>query len=261
MDSTTAPRINAHSVSDNPTERAESQLRIADVPPGGVQLRIPHLRFDAKRGCDRIRRRVYADPRIRPLVGYALVALSEFVDVRRKAWPKQDLLASMLHTRRQRVGEWLAEAADLGVLEVDRNRPGGRCCYTFAESWVRWFVDDGTDNAQMHACRASGSTAGVHLEARQACIPSEPGTGTKEEDCPSERQRNAFAMWQAKGRGLGLAGMDEPLPATKREAVEAIGRLEARVDGAASYRKASRRRPSRQEREYAERLHAVRSAS
>ena len=126
-----------------------STLRLVDVPPGGVQLRLPHLRFDAKRGCDRIRRRVYADPRIRPMVAVVLMALSEFVDVRRKSWPKQDLVAQMVHTDRRRVSLLSDEAEKLGVLVKDRARVGGRCCYTFAESWVQWFRDEAAGDARV----------------------------------------------------------------------------------------------------------------
>ena len=215
-------------------------LRLADVPTGGIQLRIPHLRFDAPRGCDRIRRRIYADPRIRPSVAFALVALSEFADVRFKAWPKQDLLAAMLHTKRQRIGEWLSEAEALGVLVKDRNRPGGRCCYTFAETWLQWFRDDGTDVAQKHARRASRSTRGVHPEAREACISTEPCTRTEQqqqqgcevvdEDTPA---RPVVGPSPAQLRGITDMSKelheDAPAVETRAEASEVFRNLKRRV--------------------------------
>ena len=97
------------------------------------------------------------------LVAFALVALSEFVDVRRKAWPKQDLLAAMLHTKRQRIGEWLNEAEALGVL-VEGPQPTGRPVLLH----VRGIV--GCSGSGTMARTLLRSTPRVHLEARLACI-------------------------------------------------------------------------------------------
>ena len=103
-------------------------LRLVDVPHGGVQLNLPHLRFDAWRGCDKIRRRVYGDPRLRPEVMAVLIALSEFVNrTTAKAYPTQSTLAKMIHVHRTRASRWLSEAESLGVLAKDRNRPNGVC--------------------------------------------------------------------------------------------------------------------------------------
>ena len=155
-------------------------LALVDVPHGGIQLRLPHLRFDAARGCDRIRRRVYADSRIRPLVAAALLALSEFVDGRRKAWPKQELIAKMLHTRREVIGRALTEAAQLDVLEKDRSRPGGRCTYTFRESWVQWFHDDD----QKQPSVTSGSDSQSHPEVTLSHFSTEPYKRTNVQEPP-----------------------------------------------------------------------------
>lgn len=120
---------------------ASPQFRLVDVPHE-QQLNLP-VRFASKRGSDRIKARIYHDHRLRPPVAAVLLALSDFVDVRSKAWPKQALLAQMIHAPRETVGRWLAEAEALGVLEKDRHRPQGRCEYTFREAWVRWFRCDG----------------------------------------------------------------------------------------------------------------------
>ena len=107
---------------------------------GPKQPKFP-VSFTGKRGCDRIRARLYADQRLKGLVLAVLLALSEFVDVRRKAWPKQTTLAKMVHATRENVGRALATAAEeYGVLTKDRNRRGGGCQYTFLESWIRWFL-------------------------------------------------------------------------------------------------------------------------
>ena len=110
---------------------------------GPKQPKLP-VSFTAKRGCDRIRARLYADQRLKGLVLAVLLALSEFVDVRRKAWPKQTTLAEMVHATRENVGRALATAAqEYGVVAKDRNRRGGGCQYTFLDSWIRWFLIPG----------------------------------------------------------------------------------------------------------------------
>jgi len=106
---------------------------------GPKQLDLP-ISFTAKRGCDRIRARLFADHRLKGLVLPVLLALAEFVDVRRKAWPKQTTLAKMVHATRENVGRALERAAEeYGVLAKDRHRRGAGCQYTFLESWIAWF--------------------------------------------------------------------------------------------------------------------------
>ena len=109
---------------------------------GPTQLELP-ISFDSKRGCDRIRARLYADQRLKGLVLNALLALSEFVDIRRKAWPKQTTIAKMVHATRENVGRALERGAGYGVVAKDRHRRGAGCQYTFLESWIAWFRTPG----------------------------------------------------------------------------------------------------------------------
>lgn len=109
---------------------------------GPKQLDLP-ISFTATRGCDRIRARLWADHRLKGLVLDVCLALSEFVDVRRKAWPKQTTLAKMVHASRQRVSMALSAAAKHAVLVKDRHRRGAGCQYTFLESWIAWFRTPG----------------------------------------------------------------------------------------------------------------------
>ena len=133
--------------------------------------------------------------RIRPLVAFVLMALSEFTDVRRKAWPKQELIAKMVHTNIPRVSRLLSEAADLGVLAKDRNRPGGRCCYTFAESWVRWFSDGEqtcrSDKSEPESPRltVAGATS-LDLPERQ--VSTEPVQVNQDQDPAAEEDRTSL---------------------------------------------------------------------
>lgn len=109
---------------------------------GPKQLDLP-ISFTAKRGCDRIRARLFADHRLKGLALPVLLALSEFVDIRRKAWPKQTTLAKMVHATRENVSRALERAAGYGVVAKDRHRRGAGCQYTFLESWIAWFRSPG----------------------------------------------------------------------------------------------------------------------
>jgi len=142
---------------------------------GPKQLDLP-ISFAATRGCDRIRARLWADHRLKGLVLDVCLALSEFVDVRRKAWPKQTTLAKMVHASRQRVSMALSAAAKHAVLVKDRHRRGAGCQYTFLESWIAWFRTPGEASKEparppfrCHETR--------HLDVTKGDISGEPVQG------------------------------------------------------------------------------------
>ena len=70
-------------------------------------------------------------------------------------------------------------------------------------------------------------------DPRWSHLPRTPGGPTsvpchqEEEERPTAAQVDAVKSYRAKGRGLGLSGMgeDEPMPATKHEAIELVARL------------------------------------
>ena len=136
---------------------------------GPKQLDLP-ISFTAKRGCDRIRARLFADHRLKGLVLPVLLALSEFADVRQKAWPKQTTLAKMVHASRQRVSMALSDAAEkYAVLEKDRHRRGASCQYTFLESWIAWFRTPGEASGARFRCHETR-----HLDVTNGDISGEP---------------------------------------------------------------------------------------
>lgn len=142
---------------------------------GPRQLDLP-ISFDSKRGCDRIRARLYADQRLKGLVLTVLLALSEFVDVRRKAWPRQTTLAKLVHASRENVGRALAAAAEYAVLAKDRHRRGAGCQYTFLESWIVWFRTPGEipESTPQPPFRSDDTS---HLEVTIRHISGEPVQG------------------------------------------------------------------------------------
>lgn len=143
---------------------------------GPKQLDLP-ISFTAKRGSDRIRARLFADHRLKGLVLPVLLALSEFVDVRRKAWPKQTTLAKMVHATRENVGRALERAAEeYGVLAKDRHRRGAGCQYTFLESWIAWFRTPG-EVAGEAAKQPFRSDDTSHLEVTYRHFSGEPVQG------------------------------------------------------------------------------------
>jgi hypothetical protein len=104
---------------------------------GPKQPKFP-VSFTGKRGCDRIRARLYADQRLKGLVLAVLLALSEFVDVRRKAWPKQTTLAKMVHATRENVGR------ALGVCAAEKIGPN-----------IKWNAALLTTTCSSRSCRKS----------------------------------------------------------------------------------------------------------
>jgi hypothetical protein len=95
---------------DPPTPQLDPPGPRLDPPtpkldPPGPRLAFIHeqpglpIRFDAKRGCDQVRARVYHDRRMDGPEQLLAIALSEFVNVHTfTAHPKQDRLADMLNT-------------------------------------------------------------------------------------------------------------------------------------------------------------------
>ena len=92
------------------------------------------IKFDSKRGSDQVRARLYHDPRLSGLELAVALALSEFVRLPSYvAYPKQALLARMVHATRPKVSGALARLESKEVLVIDR-RPR-HCRYVFLDAW------------------------------------------------------------------------------------------------------------------------------
>lgn len=110
-----------------------------DEPPAPTLAHINEqpglpIKFDAKRGSDQLRARIYHDPRLTGLKLSVALALSEFVNPSTyTAHPKQARLAGMVHASRPRVSEALRGLATDGVIEIDRRRT--YCRYIFRGEW------------------------------------------------------------------------------------------------------------------------------
>ena len=97
------------------------------------------IKFDSKRGCDQIRARLYHDHRLTGLELSVALALSEFVNLATfAAFPKQQLLARMVHATRPKVSGALTRLESKGVMAIDRCRT--YCRYVFLASWRGQFV-------------------------------------------------------------------------------------------------------------------------
>ena len=121
-------RIPETSHPENPQIRSGPTLAHVTEQPG-----LP-VKFDSKRGCDQIRARLYHDPRITGLELAVALALSEFVRLPAcVAYPKQKLLARMVHTKQPKISGALSRLETKGVIEIDRGRT--HCRYVFLETW------------------------------------------------------------------------------------------------------------------------------
>ena len=97
------------------------------------------IKFDSKRGSDRIRARIYHDIRLCGAAFQVAMVLSEFVNLATfSAHPKQNLIARCAHVSRDGVIQALKVLVALGVLEIDRHRTF--CRYVFLASWRGQFV-------------------------------------------------------------------------------------------------------------------------
>ena len=92
------------------------------------------IKFDSKRGCDQIRARLYHDHRLIGLELPVALAVSEFVNLATfAAYPKQKLLARMVHATQPRVSNALQRLETKRVIEIDRKR--SYCRYVFLAEW------------------------------------------------------------------------------------------------------------------------------
>ena len=198
---------------DQPPKPGTTALRL--LPGTGPrQIDLP-ISFDSKRGCDRIRARLYADQRLKGLVLTVLLALSEFVDVRRKAWPRQTTLAKLVHASRENVGRALSAAAEYAVLTKDRHRRGAGCQYTFLESWIAWFRTPGEgSNGTPPASFRSDDTSHLEVTIRhfsgepvQGNLYSDPiaAAGTSRANSADRRQQQQLERNQVRIEGLFAA--------------------------------------------------------
>ena len=125
-----------HSTESLPETSHQANPRIQSGPTLAHVTEQPGLpvKFDSKRGCDQIRARLYHDPRITGLELAVALALSEFVRLPAcVAYPKQKLLARMVHTKQPKISGALSRLETKGVIEIDRGRT--HCRYVFLETW------------------------------------------------------------------------------------------------------------------------------
>ena len=201
---------------------------------GPKQKKLP-ISFGARRGCDRIRARLYADQRLKGLVLTVLLALSEFVDVRRKAWPKQSTLAEMVHATRENVGRALATAAEeFGVVAKDRSRRGGGCQYTFLDNWICWFDDtfrsDDTSLLEVTIRHFSGEPVqGTLLEPIAAARPARAREADRQQQ-QHHRLEGLFGAIAARCRKLGFSYDEQEERRRLHEGEIDIDRLQRHAD-------------------------------
>ena len=113
---------------NNPHQQPGPRLAFIHEQPG-----LP-ITFEAKRGCDQVRARVYHDHRLTSQEALLAVALSEFVNTTTyTAHPKQARLAAMVKTNPSQVSRLLHRLEDKAVIEIDRHRT--YCRYVFQEVW------------------------------------------------------------------------------------------------------------------------------
>ena len=113
---------------NNPDQQPGPRLAFVQEQPG-----LP-ITFEARRGCDQIRARVYHDPRLTSQEALLAVALSEFVNTTTyTAHPKQARLAAMMKTNPSQVSRLLHRLEGKAVIEIDRCRT--YCRYVFQEVW------------------------------------------------------------------------------------------------------------------------------
>ena len=215
MNRSTPASCGAAAVPDDQTPTPDTAALRLLPGTGPRQIDLP-ISFDSKRGCDRIRARLYADQRLKGLVLTVLLALSEFVDVRRKAWPRQTTLAKLVHASRQRVSMALSDAAEKhAVLEKDRHRRGAGCQYTFLESWIAWFRTPGEGSNETpqqpfrcHETRHLDVTKGdISGEPVQGNLYSDPiaAAGTSRANSADRRQQQQLERNQVRIEGLFAA--------------------------------------------------------
>lgn len=221
--STPAPSGETAPVPDDQAPRPDAAALQLLPGTGPKQLDLP-ISFTATRGCDRIRARLWADHRLRGLVLEVCLALSEFVDVRRKAWPKQTTLAKMVHASRQRVSMALSAAAKHAVLVKDRHRRGANCQYTFLESWIAWFrtPGEGSKKTPQAPFRCHETR---HLDVTKGDISGEPVQGNLISDryaaagTPRAREADRLRQEQQQRRNeTRTEGLFAAIAARAREA-------------------------------------------
>ena len=112
------------------------RLTLSTPFPAPTQATMP-IRADGQRGSDRIRFRIWQDPRLTGLVQTVLVVISEFVNQAHAARLKGRTIAECAHMSVERCLKAANTAAELGVLAIDRRSHHRR--YVFLDDWLRWF--------------------------------------------------------------------------------------------------------------------------
>ena len=119
-----------------PSPADQDRPRPAPDFPAPVQVRLP-IRANGKRGSERIRFRIWQDPRLTGLVQTVALVISEFVDQAHAARLKGQTIADCAHKSIERCLKAANEAAELGVFAIDRRSHHRR--YVFLDSWLRWY--------------------------------------------------------------------------------------------------------------------------
>ena len=101
--------------------------------------RLP-LRFDSRRGCDRVRTRLYHDQSIPAWVMPVLMVVSEFVNGQSYAARlKRETVAHWAHCSTKTVTRTIQWAEQHGILEQERRRTHSR--FVFRQEWLGRFRD------------------------------------------------------------------------------------------------------------------------
>ena len=168
--------------------------------------------FEAKRGCDQIRARIYHDPRLTSQEAIVALALSEFVNTTTyTAHPKQARLAGMVKTNPSQVSRLLHRLEEKAVIEIDRCRT--YCRYVFQAAWRGSFQPlPGRSRFASHA----------NQDLRLTQITGEPGTENQEISDPiaaagTPPAREAARRQQQQRQHDRIEGLIAAIAARSRE--------------------------------------------
>ena len=213
-----------------------------------MQVRLP-IRANGKRGSDRIRFRIWQDPRLSGLVQTVLLIISEFVNQAHAARLKGETIAKCAHMSTERCLKAANAAASLGVMEIDRLSHHRR--YVFLDSWLRWFgdpaesperpADTSGHEPERHDVSSSHDTTirrvtgePVQKNLLEPTAAAKPPALTREADRQQQQQQNRreglFGAIAARCRELGHDYDEQDERRRLREGEIDIDRLQHQAD-------------------------------
>ncbi len=226
-----------------PEDKTEPPAQPTLVPtfPAPMQVRLP-IRADGKRGSDRIRFRIWQDPRLSGLVQTVVLVISEFVDQAHAARLKGQTIAECAHMSVERCLKAANVAASLGVMAIDRRSHHRR--YVFLDSWLRWFGNP-AERPERHDVSSSHDTTirrvtgePVQKNLLKPIAAAKPPAHAREADRRQQQQQNRlkglFGAIAARCRELGHDYDEQDERRRLREGEIDIDRLQRHADDLAT---------------------------